>query len=92
MIQEAPASLGGEQFTKHSAVIGYFRREYVKTNIFDRKLSDYIGDAFRIRQYCDYEDFFVVSREETELQYQHAVEFVEAVKNYLEAQTVLNEQ
>ena len=71
-------------FKKHSAVIGYSRREYVKTGKFDVKFSDYIGDAFRARQYSDYEDFFIVSREEAEIQYQHAVEFVEAVKKYLE--------
>ena len=71
-------------FKKHSAVISYFRREYVKTDKFDVKFSDYIGDAFRARQYSDYEDFFIVSREEAEIQYQHAVEFVEAVKKYLE--------
>ena len=71
-------------FKKHSAVIGYFRREYIKTGIFDVKFSDYIGAAFRFRNDCDYEDFVIVSREEAEIQYQHAVEFYEAVKDYLE--------
>ena len=71
-------------FKKHSAVISYFRREYVKTDKFDVKFSDYIGDAFRARQYSDYEDFFIASREQADEQYQHAVEFVEAVKKYLE--------
>ena len=71
-------------FKKHSAVISYFRREYVKTSMFDVKFSDYIGEAFSARQYSDYADFFVVSREHAEEQYQHAVEFVAAVKNYLE--------
>ncbi len=71
-------------FKKHSAVISYFRREYVKGGLFDVKFSSYIGDAFRIRQYSDYEDFFAVSNEEAETQYQHAVEFVAAVKKYLE--------
>lgn len=72
-------------FKKHSAIISYFRREYVKTGLFDVKLSDYIGKAFTARQYSDYGDFVFASREEAEEQYQHAVEFVEAVKNYLEA-------
>ena len=71
-------------FKKHSAVISYFRREYVKTGKFDGKFSDYIGVAFRFRNDCDYEDFVIVSREEAETQYQHAVEFVEAVRKYLE--------
>ena len=32
-------------FSKHSAVISYFRKNYVKTGIFAKKFSDYIGDA-----------------------------------------------
>lgn len=71
-------------FKKHSAVISYFRKNYIKTGIFDVKFSDYIGKAFEWRNDCDYEDFFFVSREETETQYNHAIEFYEAVKNYLE--------
>lgn len=71
-------------FKKHSAVIGYFRREYIKTGLFDIKFSTYVGAAFRFRNDCDYEDFIFASREEAETQYQHAVEFVEAVKIYLE--------
>ncbi|MBR4904438.1 MAG: HEPN domain-containing protein [Selenomonadaceae bacterium] len=75
----------GVAFKKHSAVISYFRREYIKTGVFDVKYSDYIGNAFEFRNDCDYEDFIFATREEAETQYQHAVEFVEAVKNYLEA-------
>lgn len=75
-------------FKKHSAVISYFRREYVKTGLFDVQLSDYIGKAFDARNDCDYEDFFIASRAQAEEQYQHAVEFVAAVKNYLEGENV----
>lgn len=72
-------------FKKHSSVISYFRREYIKTGLFDTKYSDYIGKAFRFRNDCDYEDFVIVSREQAQEQYQHAVEFCAAVKKYLEA-------
>ena len=72
-------------FKKHSAVIAYFRKNYIKTEIFDKKFSIYIGDAFEIRTNCDYEDFFVASREEAETQYLHAVEFYETIKNFLES-------
>ena len=71
-------------FKKHSAVISYFRREYIKTGLFEVKFSTYIGAAFRFRNDCDYEDFVFASREEAETQYQHAAEFYEAVKAYLE--------
>ena len=71
-------------FKKHSAVISYFRREYIKLGIFGKKFSDYIGDAFRFRNNSDYADFFIVSREEAEIQCNNAAEFYGAVKNYLE--------
>ena len=70
-------------FKKYSAVISYFRREYIKTGLFDEKFSDYIGKAFRLRNDCDYGDFVIVSREMAETQYQQAIEFVEAVKTFL---------
>ena len=73
-------------FKKHSAVISYFRREYIKSETFDKKFSDYIGDALRFRNNSDYADFFIASREDAETQYLHAVEFYEIIKNYLENQ------
>lgn len=71
-------------FAKHSAVIGYFRREYIKTKIFDTKFSDYVGEAFNLRNDCDYEDFVIVTREDAQNQYGHARELYELVKKYLE--------
>lgn len=45
-------------FSKHAGVISYFQKEYIKTNIFDKKYSKYIQQAFQIRNGCDYDDFF----------------------------------
>ena len=70
-------------FKKHSAVISYFRQHYIKTKIFNVKFSQYVGDAFEIRNNCDYEDFYIVSREDAETQYNNAVEFYDAIKNFL---------
>ena len=70
-------------FKKHSAVISYFRQHYIKTHIFEIKFSDYIGTAFEIRNNCDYEDFYIVSRKDAEMQYNQAVEFCQTIKKYL---------
>ncbi len=72
-------------FKKHSAVIGYFRQHYIKTGVFDSRFSKYVGEAFEIRNNCDYEDFFVVSKEAAEIQYNNAVEFYEEIKKFLES-------
>ena len=71
-------------FSKHSAVISYFRKNYIKTGIFDTKLSKYIGDAFVLRSDGDYTYFFNVEKNDAEELYNNAVEFYDAVKNFLE--------
>lgn len=51
-------------FKKHSAVIAYFRKTYIKTNIFPIQLSKTIGTAFDLRAEGDYDDYYDVSEEE----------------------------
>ena len=70
-------------FKKHSAVIGYFRREYIKTGIFETKYSDVIGDAFRLRGESDYEDFYVISKTKVKEQVVAAEELYLVVRQYL---------
>ena len=48
------------------------------------KYSKYISSAFQIRNNCDYDDFFIVSKEEAIEQYEHAYELYEAVKKFLD--------
>ena len=70
-------------FSKHAGVIAYFQREYIKTEIFDKKFSKYIQSAFQIRNSCDYDDFYIASKQDAEEQYRRASEFYQAVKKYL---------
>lgn len=70
-------------FSKHAGVISYFQKEYIKTNIFDKKYSKYIQQAFQIRNGCDYDDFFIVSRQDAEEQYQRAEEILRVVQEYI---------
>lgn len=70
-------------YSKHTGVISHFNKEYVKTGIFDVKFSKYLGAAFKVRNSSDYDDFYIVSREQAEEQYQHAVEFYNLIKDYI---------
>lgn len=70
-------------FSKHSGVIAYFQKEYIKTGRFDTKYSKYLQSAFQIRNSCDYDDFFIASRQDAEEQYQRAVELVDEIQDYL---------
>lgn len=73
----------GIDFKKHAGVIAYFQKKYIKTGEFDKKYSKYLQVAFQIRNNCDYSDFFIVSREDAEEQYQHALEMLNAICSYL---------
>lgn len=70
-------------FSKHSGVISYFQREYIKTGKFDIKYSRYLQSAFQIRNSCDYDDFFIASKQDAEEQYNKAVEFYNEIHTYL---------
>lgn len=70
-------------FSKHSGVIAYFQKEYIKTGKFEIKYSRYLQTAFQIRNNCDYDDFFMASKQDAEEQYSRAVEFYEEVRGYL---------
>ncbi len=71
-------------FSKHAVVIAYFQKEYIKTEVFDKKYSKYVQQAFQIRKSCDYDDFFIVSKRDAEEQYERAVEILAVIEKYIE--------
>lgn len=81
-------AIEGQDFSKHAGVIAYFQKEYIKTGKFDKKYSKYISQAFQIRNNTDYADFFIVSLQDAEEQYDRAVEFVNAIEEFLNNQTL----
>lgn len=83
-------ALERKDFEKHSAVISYFRREYIKTRLIPVEASDILGDAFNSRNESDYRDFFDVPKEEAELQLASAKRFLEIIEAYLKSQGVIS--
>lgn len=70
-------------FSKHAGVIAYFQKEFIKTGIFDKKYSKYLQQAFQIRNSCDYDDFFIVSKQDAEEQYERAMEILAIIEEYI---------
>jgi len=68
---------------KHSEIISAFRQRYIKTSIFPKEFSDIIGNAFDIRNDSDYEDFYVVSKDDVIAQVENARIFLASVENYI---------
>ena len=70
-------------FSKHAGVIAYFQKEFIKTEVFDKKYSKYLQQAFQIRNSCDYDDFFIVSKQDAEEQYIRATEMLAVIEEYI---------
>jgi uncharacterized protein (UPF0332 family) len=69
----------------HSGIIAEFRRLYIKTGIFDAELSKIISVLSDSRNDSDYDDFFIVSKEEVSEQIKDAEFFLEEIKKYVSA-------
>ena len=72
-------------FKKHSAVISYFNKNYILTNIFDKSYGKVINNAFEIRQKSDYEDFYVVDKVKTEELFKNTEKFLANIDTYLQS-------
>ena len=79
----AVLALDGEDFKRHSGVIQYFQKNYIKTGIFEKKYSDIITKASAIRNASDYDDFYIASKEESKQQIKDAKALLSVVREYL---------
>ena len=79
----AVLALDGVDMKHHSGVISEFRKRYLKTEIIDRRLSVTISELFDLRTDCDYDDFFVISKEDAKNAVEKADEFVKTIEEYL---------
>jgi Uncharacterized conserved protein related to C-terminal domain of eukaryotic chaperone, SACSIN len=71
------------RFSKHSAVVASFGKEFVKGGILPKYLHKYLVKALRERQRCDYEVICMPSEEEAEEIIENAEIFLEMTRVYL---------
>ena len=82
----AVLALNGFDAKKHSGIIAEFRRLYIKTGVFPEEISDIIGNAFIIRNASDYDDMFIATRTDTEIQIANANRLISTIGDWLETQ------
>lgn len=78
-------ALDGNAYKRHKDALANFNKNYVKTEIFPRKLGKKIVESEEIRHASDYDDFYIATREEAEEQIQTAKELVSRVEEYVQA-------
>lgn len=76
-------ALEGKDFKRHKDVIAYFNKNYVATEIFDKRLGRKIANLQQTRETSDYDDFFIASKEDADIQCENAENIIKAVKRYL---------
>lgn len=70
--------------SKHSGVIAFFNRTYVKEGIFDKSISKMVDTAYRLREKADYQDFIIISKEQAMEQIRKAEKVFGMIESYLE--------
>ena len=76
-------------FSKHSGVMAYFQKNYVKPGIFKKEYSTILTEAFEIRSESDYDDYYIISKKDVERQIRNADFFLDGVKQFLNEKTEL---
>lgn len=76
-------AIDGVDFKHHSGVIAYFRKEYIKSEIFPKTLSAIIQTTSMVRESSDYDDFYLISREDTKRQIDEAEIFYRTIEKYV---------
>lgn len=74
--------------SKHSGIIAFFNKTYVKEGVFDKEISKLIDAAYRLREKADYQDFYVVSKEQAEEQIIKAERVINTIKPYIEGRWI----
>jgi hypothetical protein len=69
--------------SKHSGVISYFNRNFIKAGIFSERLGRGVNKAFDLRQRCDYREQVNLTTEEVEPFLDLSREFIDSIRQYL---------
>ena len=68
---------------KHIQVIGFFNREFIKNGHLDKKYGKLTNKIKRLRESSDYDDFYVIDKEDTKNSYNEIKDFIKVVEEEL---------
>jgi uncharacterized protein (UPF0332 family) len=79
----------GQVPSKHVRAIGLFNKEFVRTGVFPKNLSEYLHRAFELRQKGDYHAGKPTSREKALEIFHQAEAFLRSIQAYLSEQGII---
>jgi len=80
-------ALDGRDFKSHKALITHFRANYIKTGIFEKELSTTLRDLLQARTASDYDDFYIIGKEDVIQQIEKAEQFLNCIEKYVKQHT-----
>lgn len=70
--------------SKHTGVLAYFNKRFVKGGIFSENMGRSLNRAFELRQRGDYREYFELTRDQVEPLLAEAEQFIHSVRAYLD--------
>jgi uncharacterized protein (UPF0332 family) len=70
--------------SKHTGVLAYFNRRFVKGGLFSESMGGSLNKAFELRQRGDYREYFELTRDQVEPLLSEAAQFVVSVRTHLD--------
>jgi len=71
-------------YRQHGQVLGNFNKDFVHTGIFPKDISRRISRAQEVRHASDYDDFYILSKQETKEQVETAEVLIQLVETYFQ--------
>ena len=69
--------------SKHSGVLSYFNRKFIRTGLLPEDLGRAVNKAFDLRQRGDYREQVILERDQVAPFIEMARKFIDSVRNYL---------
>jgi len=82
------ALLDGFSTSKHRLLIGYFNKNYIHTNKFDKELGRILNLAYQKRNSVDYQDFATISKDEVLAYFEQMKLFVQKVSEMIDSKLI----
>lgn len=78
--------------SKHSGVIAYFNKRFVKGGVFTESMGRSLNEAFELRQRADYREYFELTKDQVEPLLEKGAQFINSVRAYLKESAGLKEE
>jgi uncharacterized protein (UPF0332 family) len=75
--------------SKHSGVLAYFNKHFIKSGLFPDAMGRSLNKAFELRQRGDYREYLELTKDQAEPLLDEAAQFVASVRIYLNKKVVL---